>query len=216
MGRQEPLRLQLDEPHTRESRQLRPPLPVAGRGQPAGVEVGAPGRAVPRAGGLRRLVRDGHGRRPRRLCGASPSRRHPARPRRVLDEGHAGRVRARARRGNEPRLHGREHRLLAGALRGSGPDRGRVQGGARSRAEPRARDDALPLARSAPTRVRPARRPALHGLVRLAARRLSGRPRGRSLARRDRADFVQHDRRRRQPGARPDSGRKPCGHLRAG
>ena len=48
-------------------------------------------------------------------------------PRRVLDEGDSRRVRERPRCRDEPALHGREHGLLAGALRERTPHDGRLQ-----------------------------------------------------------------------------------------
>jgi len=89
-------------------------------------DLGVPARPLPGAVRVRRLVHDGRGHgRPTRRAPPAPSGRG-RRPRRVLDDGDPGRLRAGPRPGHQPRLRRGEHRLLADALRGRPAERPRA------------------------------------------------------------------------------------------
>ena len=92
--------------------------------------VGDTARPLPRAGGLRRRLPDRRRHAPRSRVARAPPARGRRWARRVLDERNANRVRRRARRRHEPRLHRREHRLLADLVRrGTGNERSRSRQG---------------------------------------------------------------------------------------
>ena len=97
----------------------------------------------------------------RRTVGAArPSAGHDLGPRRVLERRDARRLRGRRRQRRQHRLHGRQHLLLAGALRGRRADHGRVpQAPARPGARRRAENRPLPRAGAAAAGVRAARHP---------------------------------------------------------
>ena len=211
LGRQEPLR-PARPAAARAGGLLRPAVRVVRPRRAGAARLGGAARPLHRAERLGRLVPDRrvHGRAPDLAAAASIRRRCGAR--RVLVEPHARRVRHRARPRRQPRVHGRERRVLAGRDAGRRALDHVVQVAVRPEPRPVAEDGDVPRADAAPLRVRADRDPAPGRRPDLAARRLHGRGRVRPVDARHRLQGRRHAARARQRRVRHDP-RQPVGRV---